>query len=510
MKKILFLAILASAAPALAQNAAVTAASFAHHADITLGGAAPFHQLVLPLAVYQGLERDDLGDLRVFNGKGEMVPYTLLRQREGAAPAGPEVAAPLFPIVARGAGDAGNLSLQVSRRGDDTLVAVAAPATAPSASVVRGVIVDISKLRRDSAVNATVASAVRYTLRLDTGAGTASATTATSTASATNAAASAAGAATATATAVPAPATPAFQSFTLESSDDLQHWNTIKNDAQLVHMEHNGQRIDRDSVSWDGATGKYLRLSWATPEQAPAVSAALLSVTALAGLPAPLVWSAALAPQSSAADHYDYALPGHMPLELLRVGLAQTNTLAPVTVQRYLAAPPRHRRDGDGYWQALAGDVVFRLQGPNGDMTSPDIRLDQPPATRLRLLVDQRGGGIGQQAPTLQVGFTPAVLVFLARGEGPFKLAWGAPKVVDAALAPSMLMPNYQSGQPLTAALATLQAVAMPAPAPGAAADTESGPASKGVLWAVLVAGVLVLGGMATLLLKQMKRGDGA
>lgn len=392
-----------------------------------------------------------------------MLPYTLLRQQESPVQPGPESAVPLFPVL--GAEGADGLSVQVTRRGDDTLVAVAAPAAGAATTMVRGAIIDISRLHQDHA-------AARHTLRLET--------------------------------TVSQGAAAPFQSFTLETSDDLQHWATLQTDGQLVHLEHDGQRIDRDSVSWDGATGRYLRLLWATPEHAPAISAALVRSSALAGQPAPLVWSAALAAQSSKAGQYDYALPGQMPLEQLRIGLAQTNTLAPVTVQRYWPASGR-RRDGDGNWQTIDSSVIFRLQGPKGDVNSPEIALHQPPASRLRLVVDQRGGGIGQQAPTVQVGFTPAALLFLARGDGPYTLAWGASKVAPAELAPATLMPGYVPGQPPAAAVASLQAVAAPAPPIG---ETNKAPVSKGVLWAVLVAGGLVLASMAALLVRQMKNAD--
>jgi hypothetical protein len=481
MKNILF-AILLTAIPALAAGVPVTPATFAHRATITLGEAAPFHQLVLPLAVYHGLSRADVGDLRVFNGNGEMVPYALLRQQSATVKPAPEVAVPLFPIAANGSGDSGaTMSVQVTRRGDDTLVAIAPPTAATAAvgaAPVRGLVIDVSRLSQNGARSTAMASPWRYTLRLQTG---------------------------------PTPAAAPFNRFTLSSSDDLQQWQTILSDGQLVHMEHDGQRIDRDSVTWDGAAGKYLRLVWDTPQLAPAVTAAMVSATDLAQQPAPVVWSGPLAPQRSAAGQYDYALPGRLPLELVQVGLPQLNTLAPITLQRHVDAVRRARRAGetDGYWQTLTSGVVFRLQSPGGDLTSPPLRLEQPAATRLRLLVDARGGGIGPQPPTLQVGFTPDVLLFLARGAGPFSLAWGAPQIEYAALAPATLMPGYRADQKLTAPLATLPAVVAP---PSATPDnaTEAAPVSKWILWGVLVAGVLVLGGMAALLLRQLKRPEGS
>ena len=140
--------------------------------------------------------------------------------------------------------------------------------------------------------------------------------------------------------------------------------------------------------------------------------------------------------------------------------------------------------------------------------------LNQAPVERLRLTVDTRSGGLGGLPPTIEVGFVPHVLVFLARGEEPFTLAWGAAKAPNTALALATLIPNYRSDQPLAAQKATLEALpvgSMPMPSitgTGAGAATPAKPASKGVLMAVLVVGVLVLGAMAAMLIKQMKNKD--
>ena len=47
-----------------------------NQALITPSGSAQY-QLSLPLSVYQHSQRSDIGDLRVFNAAGELVPYAL-------------------------------------------------------------------------------------------------------------------------------------------------------------------------------------------------------------------------------------------------------------------------------------------------------------------------------------------------------------------------------------------------------------------------------------------------
>lgn len=68
-------AILAAFATGLPIAAA--AMPFTHRFALELDGRAPYYALALPPAVYAASRRSDLGDLRVFNGAGEPVPYSL-------------------------------------------------------------------------------------------------------------------------------------------------------------------------------------------------------------------------------------------------------------------------------------------------------------------------------------------------------------------------------------------------------------------------------------------------
>ena len=59
------------------------------------------YRFSLPLAVYQNTFREDLGDLRIFNAEGVVVPFSLLRYRRPAAESGTlraPIALPLFPL----------------------------------------------------------------------------------------------------------------------------------------------------------------------------------------------------------------------------------------------------------------------------------------------------------------------------------------------------------------------------------------------------------------------------
>ena len=474
MKTLIALILAVSlAAPAAAQSP-LRPQDFAYRGTIETGGTGPFHQLTLPLAVYEGAASADLADLRVFNGQGELVPYALLRSEPQNVSHQAESAVPFFPLPApdKAAAGAGDISVTVRQSADGSLVSVhqQQAAKAEPGIITRGVVIDANTLKGRN---------VR-SLRLVTGA-----------------------------SAVP------FQSFTLESSQDLAHWQTLKDDGQLVHLEHAGQRVDSDRVEWEGAAGRYLRLLWQAPKQAPEIKSVFLGTVENSAAQPVRIWSKEMAPTATGPGMYEYAWAGQLPLEKLRINLPQINTLAPVNIQ-YFPAPPRHKpRLGwhhhreEARWVSLAQTVVYRLQAPQGEAKSADIELYGTEANRLRLVMDARSGGIGNTPPALQIGFVPHVLVFLARGNGPFVLAWGADGAEPATLPLQALVPGYDAKAPLNASQASLPpsgiVQAKPAPLGGKVAPEASSPPAKWVLWAVLLGGLLVLGGMARSLIRQLR-----
>ncbi len=51
--------------------------SFAYGFDITTPNAGPLFKLNLPENVYRSVKKEDLGDIRVFNAQGDVVPHNL-------------------------------------------------------------------------------------------------------------------------------------------------------------------------------------------------------------------------------------------------------------------------------------------------------------------------------------------------------------------------------------------------------------------------------------------------
>jgi len=100
---------------AAAAFAAEQPADFAYGLPVKFEGDEAFYQVELPAAVYQGVARRDLGDLRVFNGAGEVVPHALKpRELAGKTPSPPAKLA-TFPLKGEEAAGVEALELRVQK-----------------------------------------------------------------------------------------------------------------------------------------------------------------------------------------------------------------------------------------------------------------------------------------------------------------------------------------------------------------------------------------------------------
>jgi hypothetical protein len=211
-------------------------------------------------------------------------------------------------------------------------------------------------------------------------------------------------------------------------------------------------------------------------------------------LPLPLVWSQPLAGSSVKAGEYIWQLPMGLNVQRLQVELNQPNSLAPVTLSG--------RRETSLPWQPLTNGLLYRLTQNGQDVVQNELQLSGQTVQQLKLTVDERGGGLGAEAPTVRYAVRSTQLVFLARGAGPYTLALGSATVKAASLPLSTLIPDYSAAKLATLGKATVDGGAVVTPA--ATAPTVLGMNWKKIgLWAVLLLSVLFLGGMAFSLLRK-------
>ena len=434
--------------------AAEAPADFSTSAAIDPNGAGPYFELALPIQVHFAAHSPDLRDLRVFNGQSEAVPFALIRDQARTDRAEQQIALTWFPLYAADAGPDSLGQVRVERRSDGTIVSVMGGTAPEAAQKRRGYLLDTSQ-----------AKGADQKLELDWD-----------------------------------PAVTGFQQVSVEASDDLQSWHLWAGAAQLARLEFNGEHVERRQIDLSGGHAAYLRLTWAVPAEAPALTSALLTVGSATDRPAELAWSDAAAPSRTENGEYEWNYPAAIGIEKLKIALPQVNVLAPVDLAVHDAPAPR------GEWRLLGRRVLYRLLIDGKEWQQTDIALDGTPVRAIRLTPDPRGGGLGSGAPLLSVGVTAQRLVFLARGAGPFTLAIGKDDAKPAELTPATLMPGYgtSTAPPISPAKLGPLTGRTGGPA-GAAPELPAGGWQSIVLWGVLLLGVAAIGFMAVRLLRQAK-----
>jgi hypothetical protein len=434
---------------------AETPGEFAYAVPVLTEGNGAFYRVTLPQPVYEGVVRGDMGDLRVFNVAGEVVPHAI-QKREATAPASqPQLAVPLFPLHGETRWHPEHSSIHIQTRPDGTIIGVA-PAVAGrgGGTQLAGYIADLS------AHKGTVAA---VELERPTGAA-------------------------------------AFVGkLTVEGSDELAGWRVLVREAPVLSLTSGAAQLQRLRVEFAPQSARYLRLTW--PSAAPTIELAGIRVEPGAGQPEPKRhWKTVTARQDK-ENEYLIEPGGQFPTDRLRVRLPQPNTVAPVEV---LA----RSKPGDP-WRALARTVLYRLNSDQGEVVSPDIVLPPAPGRVLLLRVDGQGGGIGKDVLSVEVGWVPHNLVFAARGTAPFQIAYGN-AVVDAAAYPiESLIPDYRHPPEPTGMTILPAGTGEPVTRAGNAALRRPVDIKRWALWSSLVLGVAALGFMAWRLSRQMGRAPG-
>lgn len=286
--------------------------------------------------------------------------------------------------------------------------------------------------------------------------------------------------------------------FSLASSTDLAHWTAIALKGPLFRFDGADAPSNQTLALQQPLPleGRYLRLSW--DGQTPVQVQHMVGSVAATWTPPPRV-RAPLAPgvadgNTSLTWPLDFAAP----LAALHLSTSRDNALVPVRILG--------RNDAAQPWRLLAQTVVYRLGTAGQPSTNPAVALGGASVRWLRVEASQ---GMALPVADLQAAleFEPVQIVFLTTGKPPFELVAGharsTPSAINSAVLASAMTTKLEDLPSASIARVRLQADSA----------TEStlkrwlpaGTEQRSVaLWAVLLVGVLVLGGVAYTLLRQL------
>jgi hypothetical protein len=444
---ILSLAALAGVTPALA----ITPQDFAYGIRVEATQKSPAYRVKLPLDVYQGVVSPNLADLRVFNAKNEVVPYEVRRQKSSASEPGPTSRLPMFPLQgdARAALDA----LRVTIQSGGTSLNLNAPNAEQAQSTVHAYLIDARGF------NAPM-SAIEIEWPNEA---------------------------------------PDFAGMVdVEASDDLAAWRMVSHAAPIANLRANNERLIEKRMEFRSTKAKFWRITW-VENDAPFVLSAVVAERARDVIEARrLKLAVAGEPVESRPGEFAYDLRASLPVDRINIELPQRNSVATVAVWS--------RTDSKEIWRSVARQGVYRidqqrLDGADEELNNAPLRIDLD-SDRYWLLRFEKPEDVGSGTPRLQVEWIPHELLFVARGEGPFVVAYGSATAKAAETRIADLVPRL--------AIAVARAGAQFDLGGGARREPEPTPFpwKTVVLWSVLLIGVSLLGWMALRLLRQMSRGE--
>lgn len=444
--------LVAAAQPSLTPN------DFAYGIPLEVDGDGALYRFDLPDEVYRNATRDDLGDIRIFNGHNEVVPHLLRSgvyyREERREP----VTLRFFPLYGEQEDGKADTQVHIATDSEGAVVDFWQRAPEGEKETIRRYLIDASAVERPLE---------KLLLQWDETAGS------------------------------------TLASVRVEYSDDLNNWRHIGGTQTLASLSYEGFRLGQRELELSSLEAKYLRISWPLGEKGIELSDVKAEVVRQ-GEPVSRAWLT-LTPGGEETHRgvYDFSVDGRFPVDRLKVKLPQPNTV----VRAKLLS---RATQGETPWRERYSGLLYSLQREGHTLKNDTITLSGVDDPYWRLEVETEGGGIGRGSPLLELGWVAHRVYFVARGETPYSLAFGAATVepVRSNLTPLLhrLEQSEQgNGFIKPAAPGSLHELGgerrlSPAPPPL--------PWQKWLLWAVLLVGVLVLVLMARSLYRQMNDAD--
>lgn len=451
---LLLLTILTTGTSALAEDTP-NINDFARMMPLNISGPGALYELPLPAEVYKWSERRDLGDLALFNGSGEIVPFTLLQPAPVKASAtGQQL--PLFPLSASVQKQTGNIAMQVRTDEHGAIVTLNTALGTASNGLATGYIVDAITPNRPVSgfdISLTPAAAGYVgTLRV-------------------------------------------------ESSDNLLEWRQHALGA-VATLSADEQRLSRNRIEFPAIQARYFRLVISPDQGIPRINTVTPRFETLQSALRRETARYIITPVKGKIGEYLAKSDGHMPVDRLRLIFPDENSLAGVTILS--------RQDDKSPWIERGCGTFYRLRRDATLVESGAVEIAPTTDRRWLIRVHPSGSGLGSRLPQLEVGWQPHRLIFAARGDAPFRLAYGSARIGldtlrDDSIASVLADWEKQQIKPLPAQAGTsVESGGRQALKPRIPATTWR----KALLWGVLLSGVLVLAGMAWRLVREMGLND--
>lgn len=284
-------------------------------------------------------------------------------------------------------------------------------------------------------------------------------------------------------------------SVTLSGSDDLSSWRSLQSPQPLVRLAQGEHTVERMDIDLPVPCPRYLLLRFTkdVPE--------ILAVSGKAeygrrvATTRETLLSGTLAKDGRSAE---YTLTGAYPLYAINFISKQADFM-PFRLD--VASPVSEK-----HWRPLLTGVIYNFEKDGVTVSNSPFPLTRISGKHLRL------GGTWEvpfvSAPDLLIAWRPHTLTFLARGQGPWTIAYGRTEPVQTspflpgefdAGEPAHILPGSNAtDRPESGKMETMETTDAGLPA-GQGEESSS----AAILWAALGLAVVVLSGIAVYLFRN-------
>ncbi|MDL2317043.1 DUF3999 domain-containing protein [Desulfovibrio sp. OttesenSCG-928-A18] len=280
--------------------------------------------------------------------------------------------------------------------------------------------------------------------------------------------------------------------ISLQSSEDLTNWRNMGSPLLVARMTQGDTRIERLNIPLPTRPQRFLLLQISGDELPVASFTAHLRYSSEQPPPErESLVSGVLSPDKKTVL---YDCGGHFP----------TRSASFVLPHAEIMDATLHSADSiDGPWRGAGRSTLYRMEKDGAVLESPPLSVS-PGQGRSRYWKLVAAGDVPFAfAPDMRLHFTPHELVFLARGEGPWTLAFGRRHGVSV----SAFSPEHMGGGQPARIVREPDKPVLPPPLPVVeATPVEEKGLEQWMLWLALGGAVLFLSGIALYLLRSMNK----
>jgi len=439
----------------LAQATPPAPNDFAYGMKVETEGQASIWKIRLPEDVYRKATRPDLGDIRVFDASGQIVPHMLGRPegmiKEPPAP----ISLPIFPLYQSDEKDSVGQTVRIITDDTGTIVrALRETISTHDDGFISAYLLDATKIQHQPD---------KLTLSWESDKETGFSST-----------------------------------VNVDVSDDLSAWRPLVSDATLADLHFDGQKLSHREMVIPVRSYKYLRISWPIALRDVSLREVIASFPS-GKHPPQRQWISIIGVKNPEQPiSFDFDTHGNWPVNQARILFSSQNVL----INGELAS----RSAKNISWTRKYRGLFYKLVQDNGtQLISAPISFATTSDRYWRLEEVDDGNVLNRYSPVLELAWTPHILTFVAQGNPPYMIAYGSTSVgLQRQAMDEMMLTIHGKQQKVSVKTAATSQSFTLGGSEKLVAPPEPLPWRVWLLWTVLIAGVALLGWMVWRLSREM------